>query len=380
MELQGGSKRRKIMDHSTPKTWRQKKEDSSPLQVPGITPIKPLRESPEVVPPSAFEGSEEGSLQGEKGRTNMSNELRGSRISLLKAETEEEYDQSYSKEVAMLLKSSAVSGCIMEAEQVHPVDSLRDNYFSTRSMRERTKSLDSLLADMDINQLSDWSNDSFDKKHLQLNAQVMDSKLCLGSSAREDILSQPATPGTPSAKKRLFSPEKKTPRGRPRKFSTAQMMSPNLRKNLVSIVPDEQGQIKQTAEREVMQVSVQKPAGGEIKYPAEGIRKDISRGRVVVTGHSEFPADGKKKDISCGRVAVTGDSEPNAYQAPETPSRKGNSINTLMGILKGSQSTPRRKRKYIRKNITVDKLQMKIPQLMDQNHQKKSDDIEANKS
>ena len=51
-----------------------------------------------------------------------------------------------------------------------------------------------------------------------------------------------------------------------------------------------------------------------------------------------------------------------------------------MGILKGSQSTPRRKRKYIRKNITVDKLQMKIPQLMDQNHQKKSDDIEANKS
>ena len=141
----------------------------------------------------------------------------------------------------MLLKSSAVSGCIMEAEQVHPVDSLRDNYFSTRSMRERTKSLDSLLADMDINQLSDWSNDSFDKKHLQLNAQVMDSKLCLGSSAREDILSQPATPGTPSAKKRLFSPEKKTPRGRPRKFSTAQMMSPNLRRNLVSIVPDEQG-------------------------------------------------------------------------------------------------------------------------------------------
>ena len=79
-------------------------------------------------------------------------------------------------------------------------------------------------------------------------------------------------------------------------------------------------------------------------------------------------------------MAVTGDSEPNAYQAPETPSRKGNSINTLMGILKGSQSTPRRKRKYIRKNITVDKLQMKIPQLMDQNHQKKSDDIEANKS
>ena len=136
------------------------------------------------------------------------------------------------------------------------------------------------------------------------------------------------------------------------------MMSPNLRKNLVSIVPDEQGQIKQTAEKEVMQVCVQKPAGGEIKYPAEGIRKDIS----------------------CGRVAATGDSESNAYQAPETPSRKGNSINTLMGILKGSQSTPRRKRKYIRKNITVDKLQMKIPQLMDQNHQKKSDDIEANKS
>ena len=167
------------------------------------------------------------------------------------------------------------------------------------------------------------------------------------------------------------------------------MMSPTLRKNLVSIIPDEQGQIKQTAEREVMQVSVQKLAGGEMKYPAEGIRKDISRGRVVVTGHSEFPADGKKKDISRGRVAVTEDSESNAemikpneqaWQAPETPSRKGNTINSLMGILKGSQSTPRRKRKYIRRNIPVDKLQMKIPQLMDQNHQKKSDEIAANKS
>ena len=265
VELQGGSKRRKIMDHSTPKTWRQK-EDCSPPQVPGITPIKPLNESPEVVPPSVFESSEEGSFQGDKGRTYMSNELRGSRISLLKAETEEEYDQSCSKEVAMLLKSSAVSGCIIGAGQAHPVDSLRDNYFSTKSMRERTKSLDSLLADMDINQLSDWSNDSFDKKHLQLDSKVMNSRLLLGAGAGEDILSQPATPGTPGAKKRLFSPEKKTPRGRPRKFSTAQMQSSSLRKNLVSIIPDEQGQIKHTAEREVVQVSDQKPAGGEIIF------------------------------------------------------------------------------------------------------------------
>ena len=379
------------MDHSTPKTWRQK-EDCSPPQVPGITPIKPLNESPEVVPPSVFESSEEGSFQGDKGRTYMSNELRGSRISLLKAETEEEYDQSCSKEVAMLLKSSAVSGCIIGAGQVHPVDSLRDNYFSTKSMRERTKSLDSLLADMDINQLSDWSNDSFDKKHLQLDFKVMNSRLLLGAGAGEDILSQPATPGTPGAKKRLFSPEKKTPRGRPRKFSTAQMQSSSLRKNLVSIIPDEQGQIKHTAGKEVVQVLDQKPAGGEIillKSLAEGISKDISRGRVEVTGHSEFPAEGMKKDISCGRVAVTGipnsnagmiEPDERAWQTPETPSRKGNIINSLMGVPKGSQYTPRRKRKYTRRNTTVDKLQMKIPQLLDQNHQKKSDGIEANKS
>ena len=126
-----------------------------------------------------------------------------------------------------------------------------------------------------------------------------------------------------------------------------------------------------------------------MKSSTEVIRKGISCGRVEVTGHSEFPAEGMKKDISCGRVAVTGipnsnagmiEPDERAWQTPETPSRKGNIINSLMGVPKGSQSTPRRKRKYTRRNTTVDKLQMKIPQLLDQNHQKKSDGIEANKS
>ena len=60
----------------------------------------------------------------------------------------------------------------------------------------------------------------------------------MGLGACENLLAEPATPGTPKACKRLFSPGKTTPRGRPRKFSSTQMSSPALRRNLVTIVPD----------------------------------------------------------------------------------------------------------------------------------------------
>ena len=63
-------------------------------------------------------------------------------------------------------------------------------------------------------------------------------------NANDQILAEPATPGTPGASKRSFSPEKKTPRGRPRKFSTAQMMDTDARRNLVTILPDEQQEEK----------------------------------------------------------------------------------------------------------------------------------------
>ena len=58
------------------------------------------------------------------------------------------------------------------------------------------------------------------------------------------MLAEPATPGTPGASKRPFSPEKKTPRGRPRKFSTSQMLDTDTRINLVTIMPDEQQEMK----------------------------------------------------------------------------------------------------------------------------------------
>lgn len=57
--------------------------------------------------------------------------------------------------------------------------------------------------------------------------------------ADERLLSEPATPGTPGPSKRILSPNKTTPRGRPRKFSSSQMARREGRLNLVTVVPDE---------------------------------------------------------------------------------------------------------------------------------------------
>ena len=64
------------------------------------------------------------------------------------------------------------------------------------------------------------------------------SNIVLGTGADREVLNAPATPGTPGATKRCLSPHKRTPRGRPRKFSTAQMECHEARLNLVTILPD----------------------------------------------------------------------------------------------------------------------------------------------
>ena len=103
---------------------------------------------------------------------------------------------------------------------------------------KKSRSFDSLIGDLDINQLKDWSFDSFSRKGRENLEPELDSRVVLGMKAEEKLLNEPATPGTPKACKRLFSPEKLTPRGRPRKFSSTQMNSPALRRNLITIVPD----------------------------------------------------------------------------------------------------------------------------------------------
>ena len=356
--LQRKSKRKKTeMDYSTPKEWRQReKEEDSPCSVLGITPIKPQFESPDIVPPSLLEDCDTDHTGSDKGRTFMSNELRGSRISPLKIEEESFENKSLALETSMLIVSSKLGGRIdLGQGGTESNVALDENYFIGDYRRERTKSLDELLGDMDINLLNDWSNDSFDRKHLNINELKSKSKVVLGVGAESSLLDQPATPGTPSARKRLYSPERKTPRGRPRKFSSSQMCSPALRLNLVSVEPDEGLKCK---------------TGLKYSPPFE---EEISRGRVAQGTHKPVHVmqsnTGLKNSPSCdvgisrGRVerddncasAVRKIITP---QPPQTP--KNGMSHSGLTFGRSAKSTPRRRRKLI---VMNDRNQMKIPQL-----------------
>ena len=233
------NKRFKVMEASTPTSWRARLQES-PEGIIGITPIKPVNHSPDLVPPELEEFDDDAiSPTVDKGRTNNSNELRVPLLGPRKLETEEEEELSLVKETEMLARSSTSNLCSIKLEENTNIDPVQGNYFFGNGyMRERTRSLDSLLGDMDLNQLSDWSGDSLIKGLERGSHVYMDSSVVIGQGADTAILSLPATPSTPSAVKRALSPDKKTPRGRPRKLSTAVMNSPILRKNLVTIIPD----------------------------------------------------------------------------------------------------------------------------------------------
>ena len=336
-------KRKKVenMESSTPKTWRQGMA-SSPPEVVGITPIKPYPESPDTVPTANLEGSEDNEAGEDKGRTFMSNELRGSRISPLKLETQEEEEASLYREVSMLYRSSTASECIAgNVELVHK-ESSKENVFYGAYRRKRSNSLDSWLESLDINQLDEWSQDSLDRKHINPESYINSSKIILGSNADKNILSQPATPSTPGAVKRDLVPGKSTPTGRPRKFSSCQMASPSLRRNLVTTLPDE--------------------------YATPGRRSKvefISCGRGVdeLDDYTTPGRRSKKEFISCGRVVD--EQERENIKSPrgggrETPVRKGKTL-----LLREAASTPRKPRKYVRKKgARNDSSQIKITQLL----------------
>ena len=144
----------------------------------------------------------------------MSNELRGSRISPLKIEEESAEKRSLALESSRLINSSKLGGNIDLGEgAIESSVGLDENYFIGNYRRERTRSIDELLDGMDINLLNDWSNDSFDRKQVKLEEMKSYCKIVLGMGAEDSLLAQPATPGTPSARKRVFSPDRKTPRG-----------------------------------------------------------------------------------------------------------------------------------------------------------------------
>ena len=244
----------------------------------------------------------------------MSNELRGSRITNLKQESENEEERSFAIETSMLIKSSKV-GCeinLGEGGDDNTVD-LDENYFMGAYKRERSKSLSALMDGMDINLLGDWSNDSFDRKHLDLKGIKEECRIVLGVGAESSLLEQPATPTTPGPKKRIFSPEKKTPRGRPRKFSTSQMGSPALRLNLVSIIPDEEDGkvINETRSRHHPVGTSSTPSGSEI-FSRGRVQASPASGQVLtIAGLSVPPAESY-----CGRA--TNESTPGSGRGQGT--------------------------------------------------------------
>ena len=242
-EVSGPSKsrKRKRMNCSTPGPWRQHRE-MSPERVLGITPIRALPPSPDTVNPEAYleEDSQEDNVT-DKGRTELSNELRGKVITPRRQETSEDENRSLAKETLMLERSTTRTGADAGGKNhMIQVDPLAENSFFNRHPypRERSKSLDSLMGDLDLEQLENWSRDSFSQQHSPQPGAMFNSEIVLGVGADKELLEAPATPGTPGATKRCLSPHKRTPRGRPRKFSTAQMECTGARINLVTILPD----------------------------------------------------------------------------------------------------------------------------------------------
>ena len=67
----------------------------------------------------------------EKGKTNLSNELRGKVINARKIEKDEEEERGWYKEATMMNRSSVVSDCL-EGKCSIPslVDDIEENYFT----------------------------------------------------------------------------------------------------------------------------------------------------------------------------------------------------------------------------------------------------------
>ena len=237
---EAGVKKKRRMNSSTPGPWRQPPAES-PERVFGITPIRGRNDSPDQVNPEIYTDRDsdiKSPVDG--GRTNMSNELRGSIITPRKAETSVENDQSLAKETLMLEKSSARTGCEVRSLIIESgVGELEENWYFSTYPREKTRSLDNLLDDIDLNQLDDWSGSSLREKEVGNLGNVMDSSINIGMAADKLLLAEPATPGTPGPSKRSLSPNRTTPRGRPRKFSSSQMARQEVKLNLVTVIPDE---------------------------------------------------------------------------------------------------------------------------------------------
>ena len=308
------------MNCSTPGPWRQHREPS-PEGVFGITPIRALPPSPDTVNPDAYpeEDSQEENVPNE-GRTELSNELRGKVITPRRQETSEDENRSLARETLMLERSTTRTGADAGGiNHVIQVDPLAENSFFNQHPypREKSKSLDSLMGDLDIEQLDNWSKDSFSQQHSLQQEAMFRSNIVLGTGADREVLNAPATPGTPGATKRCLSPHKRTPRGRPRKFSTAQMECHEVRLNLVTILPDRsEDTSSEVASKVPENIAMKKDLTGmehyktpprkeETKMVSQLWRKEIIRQNLDGTESFRTPARGGKDKPKCLRQSLT---------------------------------------------------------------------------
>ena len=207
------------MNFSTPRCKDETPMLSPPSgSMPGITPIHRMSNSPDLVNPDLLENTDSETSVPDQGRTNMSNELRGSVIKPRKIEIADEEDHSLFKETEMLVRSSLMSGGIrQEVELENTTDSMVENYFRVKKWdggRERSRSMSEVMDALNISGVSEWSHDSFSQRYRD-EYNTFDSRVVIGKDASEQILSQPGTPralpGADQQKKRLLSPSKKTP-------------------------------------------------------------------------------------------------------------------------------------------------------------------------
>ena len=247
------------MNFSTPRCKDETPMLSPPSgSMPGITPIHRMSNSPDLVNPDLLENTDSETSVPDQGRTNMSNELRGSIIKPRKIEIADEEDHSLFKETEMLVRSSLMSGGIrQEVELENTTDSMVENYFRVKKWdggRERSRSMSEVMDALNISGVSEWSHDSFSQRYRD-EYNTFDSRVVIGKDASEQILSQPGTPralpGADQQRKRLLSPSKKTPTGRPRKFSTPLRENPELSARIVTTNCEKLVYLSQNARRRI---------------------------------------------------------------------------------------------------------------------------------
>ena len=325
------------MNFSTPRCKDEAPMLSPPSgAMPGITPIHRVSNSPDLVNPELFESTDSETSVSDQGRTNMSNELRGSIIKPRKIETADEEDYSLVKETEMLVRSSLMSGGIrQEVELENTTDHMVDNYFRVKKWdggRERSRSMSEVMDELNISGVSEWSFDSFSQRYRD-DYNNFDSRVVIGKDASEQMLSQPGTPraltGADQGRKRLLSPSKKTPTGRPRKFSTPLRENPELSARIVTTNCEKLVYLSQNARRRINYAKEDVGDDYKLLEDAKVEEKMIQNATSGRRKLSESASGGKR--VTCSQRTSGEDIKPAPGAQFDKSDKLGGSVFTTSG-------------------------------------------------